>query len=812
MMPAPAVAQRSTCYHCGDACTQTVWQDDKSFCCSGCATVYTLLAQNNLCNYYTLNAHPGVGATPAEADSLDYLKDPALARQLVQFTDGRVGVVRFDIPNMHCSSCIYLLEQLHKLHPGIASAEVNFARKQVSIRFDWQNPGLYGVVVLLHRIGYPPLLGLDKLHSSSNDASKGATRRVVLQLGFAGFCLGNIMLLSFPDYLQPGGVSVGLQVLFGYISLALSIPLLLFSGADYLRTAWAGLRSGHFNIEQPLALGMLAMFVRSTIEIVSGTGMGYLDSLSGLLFFLLLGRYFQQLTYQRLAFDRDYRAYFPLGVTVVGDDGKERSMPLAKLQKGQRLVVRHGELVPADAILISGEAAIDYSYITGEAQPVHKHVGDLVYAGGRQLGSRIELVVQQAATQSSITTLWNHPAHNRSNTSAYSQLINSISRYFTLVVLALGLGSLLFWGLQHDWARGWHALSAVFIIVCPCALAFAAPFTYGHIQRVLGRYGFYLKNAPVVEQLANLDTLVFDKTGTLTQGGGGLQDHTDLTDDERALVANLASHSAHPLSKTLTHQLGTSTTQHVTAVHETVGQGIAGRVGKHGVRLGNANFVGEASASPEGSQVHVSIDGRYKGYYAQEQHYRTGLKEAMPQLRARYTLQLLSGDNAAARDNLLRWFAPAEMHFQQQPMDKLQHVQRLQTEGRRVAMLGDGLNDAGALQAAQAGIAITDQASYFTPASDAILSANALPMLPAFLRLARSSRGIVWACFGVSLIYNVIGAYFAVQGQLSPVVAAILMPFSSIGIIALATGLTLGVAHWQGLLPHPKADQYQLLG
>lgn len=826
--PQVANAQQQVCYHCGDSAgASPIVQDNKVFCCTGCQTVYGILAENNLCNYYQLSAHPGTKQERPAMGRFDYLANEEEARKMVRFTDGRTGVVVFKIPAIHCSSCIWLLENLHTLHTGIHGVTVNLPRREATIRFDWQMPGLKGVVETLHAIGYPPLLQWDQT-APHTDADRAARKRLIAQLGVAGFCMGNIMLFSFPDYLQPGGVAPGLLHTFAFASLILSIPLVFFAGGDYLRSAWAGIRNQYFTIDQPLAIGILTMFVRSAYEVLNGEGVGYLDSLSGLIFFLLVGKFFQQLTYRHLAFDRDYRAYFPLAVTILeqGAVGKttERNVPLSAVKNGSTVVVRGGEIVPTDSILTSAPTLVDYSFITGESVPVTVQRGELVYAGARLNAGRAELVAQKAATQSTLTQLWNHPAFQK-QVQGYTQLVNTISKYFTGVTLLLAAGSLSFWYLT-DTARAWLAFTSVLIIACPCALAFAAPFAYGHLMRVLGRHGFYLKNATVLEKLANVDTVVFDKTGTLTQpateSAETVQLHfkDPLTPAELDLVVAVAAQSTHPLSKSLAAYLVKEKGGHpvtLMSVAEEPGQGMMATAGGVTVRLGSDRFCNASAAQlPDetGATVHLQLNGTYRGFFSITQPYREGLGELTSGLRRQQLgLRLLSGDGPAQAAALTQWFAPHEMLFGRQPADKLAYMEQLDSHGNHAAMVGDGLNDAGALRAAHVGIAVTSNAANFTPASDAIISGKALVNLPKFLRLARLGKAVVIACFAVSVLYNLTGVWFAVQGHLSPVVAAVLMPFSSIGTIALATGLAYVVAWRVGLSISAKTtDLNQFLG
>lgn len=804
------------CAHCGAPVgAEALAVDELAFCCNGCRTVYSLLADRQLCAYYTVDPAAPRGIRPdqhsAEVASLTYLDDPALAPRLHDYLDEQSALITLSIPSMHCAACLWLLEQLPRLQQGISWTEVNLPRRTLRLQYEPAQVRLSEVAALLGSLGYAPQFDQQSADRDSQRQDTQAQRRLVTQIGVAGFVLGNVMLLSMPDYLDPGAVEHGFEQLFGWLSLVLAVPLLLYAGGDYLRQAWIALRRRAFAIEQPLAAGMLAMFGTSVYEVYTGTGMGYIDSLAGLIFFLLLGKFVQQLTYRGLAFDRDYRAYFPLSVLVRGSDGDTR-IPLAQLKRGDRLVVCAGEIVAADAVLDSPLAYLDYAYITGESAPVTRLRGDRVYAGGRQLGGRIELLVDRPADQASLTQLWNHPAFARQKAlTNYSETVTQLSKWFTIATLVLAVGSLVYW-LPVDGARALRACVSVLIIACPCALAFAAPFVFGHLTRVLGRHGLYLKNPTVLEQLAHIDTLVFDKTGTLTTPGDITWHGAEpgLKADEQAAVFATLAQSSHPLARRISTQQHLEVLPEAEEVNEVVGRGVAAYVSGYRVRVGQFSFVGGVTQISDASEssVHVSLDGVYRGRFAIHQHVRDGAEDTLSRL-SEYELHLLSGD--APQPHWTSSFAEAHTRYRASPEQKLAYIEALQADGKRVGMIGDGLNDAGALSRADVGIALSADATHFVPAADALISGEALPKLPQLLRLARRSISLVQVCFGVSLVYNVIGASFAVQGQLSPVLAAVLMPFSSIGTIVLSTALAYLTARATGLYPLPP-DQNQVLG
>ncbi len=778
--------QVKNCYHCGDECYgEPIRFNEKDFCCEGCKLVFELLDENNLCSYYSLNEKSGNKIKAPSRGRFFFLEDETVTKHLYRFRDNDTTVVQFSIPRIHCSSCIYLLERLHSLNNGVMKSEVNFLKKEVTINFKHRVTSLREVVELMVRLGYEPELNMNALEGKANIK---LSRKLIYQIGLTGFAFGNIMLLSFPEYLAgENGLSASWKNIFGYLNLALAIPVAVYGAQDYFVNAFKGLREKYFNIDLPIALGILAMMVRSSYEILSHTGAGYFDSMSGLIFFLLLGRYFQNKTYETLSFERDYKSYFPLAVQLKSKEG-EISIAVSKLKPTDKIIIHSEEVIPADAILLSPHASIDFSFVTGESAPVLKMKGDTIYAGGRQKGSAIELEVSQTVSQSYLTRLWNNDAFTKKKNETISRLADTISKYFTIVIILIAVTAFLYW-YPKNIKTAMQALTAVLIIACPCALAITVPFTMGHVVRFLGRIGFYVKNTAVIETLANCDTIVFDKTGTLS-----LQDESDLnfvgdvlTSNQKSMIASLAYQSSHPLSRTMYESLKNFGLKKVRDFVETPGKGIEGLIEGKKIKLGSATFVAAENRNLINNQtVFIQIENEVLGYLSFKQAYRKGLSGLMKNLRNRFSLFLLSGDNDGDKKFLSEFYQADEMYFNQSPSEKLQFIKQLKDQGKKVVMAGDGLNDAGALQQADAGISITDKITQFTPASDVIMDGKIVDRLPEVLKFTRSGLNIIKGIFIVSLAYNIIGISFAVQGTLSPLVAAILMPLSAFTVIILS--------------------------
>lgn len=762
--------------------------------------MYEILNQNNLCHYYAIEHNPGVTPAPVDSGRFDFLDDDSVRSQLLHFSDGKIASVTLILPSIHCSSCIWLLEHLYRLDRGIRSSKVDFLKKQISVSFDQSATSLRNIVVLLTSLGYDPDLRLDTV---GKDSVSETTRSLYYKIGIAGFCFGNSMLFSFPEYLGVDASETALKQIFSYLNLLLGIPVFFYCSADYFSSATKGLRKGIITIDVPIAVGIVLLFGRSMYEIVTRTGPGFIDSLCGLLFFLLLGRVFQSKTYDRMNFERNYKSYFPISVTTK-KNGLESAVPLAKLEKHQRIVIRNNEIIPADSILLQGAASIDYSFVTGETRPVAKVLGEMIYAGGRQIGGIIELEVMKDVSQSYLTQLWNDFRSASKDAGQWSELSNTVSKYFTIAVLMISSVVGAYW-LQYDVTTAVNAFTGILIVACPCALAIAIPFTLGTTMRIFGRSGFYLKNISVVERLSNVDTIIFDKTGTITHPGRAAVEFSGdvLSAEERNAVYSLTKNSLHPMSQ-LINDYCSGEYIPVDDFSESIGKGISGVVARTRVKIGSLEYIGafRTDAAPANeSRVHVSIDGVHRGYFAVRNVFRIGVKEMVERLSARFRLGVLSGDNESERVRLQSIFPRnAELIFNQLPNDKLEYVKALQSPGKKVLMVGDGLNDAGALLQSDVGIAVTDDVSHFTPSSDAILAGASFGQLPDYLRFSRLSIRIVLASFVFAFVYNCVGLYFAVQGLLSPIIAAILMPASSITIVMIATVTTQYMARRRGLL------------
>lgn len=758
------------CAYCESVCdSDIVHLNNQHYCCYGCATLSDVVARMK---------HAPVDI----ALKYKQLDLPESFNELVDYQNDKLYKIAISLPAIHCSSCIELLEDLPSFMNGVLSCHVNFEQRRctVSIR---KNVPLSAVAQLLDDIGYPPQISVSQ---KRNDAEKAINRTNLLKLALAGFCFGNIMLFSLPHYF---GLGVTNQLfftrLFSVLSMVLSLPVVAYAGRDYLTSAYKALSAGKLHINVPIAIGILSLFGWSFYEILSGAGIGYLDSLAGLIFFLLIGKWFQHKVYDHVSYHRNVQDFIPLVVRKLVHQ-QEEWVRIDSLEKGDIVRVKNEEIIPVNGILLKGIGRVDYAFITGESVPEPvQHLG-AVYAGGCQESGELDI---QLSEKPSIEKLWSTWSTNSEVKEFRNSWLDAISHYFTLGVLAIALVAGAVWGFI-DMSRAIFVFSAVLIVACPCALALSAPFTYGNILRVFSKNNFFLKNANAIFTLGEIQHIVLDKTGTMTEKEALLVSFEggELTAMDKQLIAAVTNQSTHPLSSIITHYLKGVDFLPTLHFKEEQGKGVEATVGGKFIKIGSSSWLNAADTS-KATSVYVSIDEELIGHFRIQAKYRTGLETILNRLSTMVSLSVLSGDTDGEKSALHHLFPGFKMlKFKLKPAQKAQLISELQTQ-EKVMMIGDGLNDSAAIQRGDMGVALTENLNGFYPGSDAVLLSDSFEQLPEMVALAKYAKKIVRWSFLFSLMYNVTGVGFAVLGLLTPVIAAILMPLSSISVVLLVTVL-----------------------
>lgn len=777
------------CFHCKDDIIGKGFSvEDKKFCCNGCKSVYLILHENNLDSFYSLDQNPGVKPTSSDNHKYTFLEVDNIAKKFIDFEDEDTVKVTLFLPSIHCSSCIYLLENVNKIEPAVLSCQVNFTKREAVICFNPKKITLSKLAHLLDNIGYAPNFG------SKKEEEKKIDKIFMYKLGVAGFAFGSIMLWSFPEYLGIQDMQIEMRNFTSYLSLFISIPVFFYSANEYFISAFKAIKYKSLNLDVPISIGILALYSQSVFSILNGDGPGYMDSFAGFIFFLLIGKWFQNKTYKSLSFERDYSSYFPVAGTRIKDNIEE-IIEIEDLKENDTILIRNEEVIPCDSTLASNEAKIDYSFVTGEENPIIKKKGDFIYAGGKLLGQRTAFNVLKESNRSHLTQLWNDVSKGKKENSKKSTQ-DKISFYFLAGLLIISLIAAVYWYFI-DPSNIVPIVVSVLIVACPCALALSSPFTFGNVMRLLGRKGLYLKNTGVIENMNTITDIVFDKTGTLTTGSlNGIEYiGSKLSEADTEKIIAVANSSTHPLSRSIVRFLrrdfGNSIPE-LEEYDEISGNGIEAKCNNSTLKIGSELFITGIQNSIENeTATFISIDGKYIGKFVFHSEIRDRIEKMTNSLK-NYKLHVLSGDSDKDKLLITSIFPKnTVILFHQTPKNKFDYIDNLKTNGNKVLMIGDGLNDAGALGISDVGIAVSEDVFRFSPSSDAIIEANKLYLLPKLLKQALYAKTVLTTCLTFSLAYNTIGLTLAISNQMSPLVAAILMPISSISVVAISTGMVM---------------------
>ena len=663
--------------------------DGRNFCCYGCATLSDVVSNIK-------NAPLDVSLKYKQLD----LKETF--NQVVDYQNDTIYKIGISLPAIHCSSCIELLEDLPSFYDGIISSTVNFEHKRCTVTANKTLP-LSFVSQLLQDIGYPPQISISE---KQKETEKKVNTTNLIKLAVAGFCFGNIMLFSMPHYF---GLNVSedsfFSSLFSTLSVILSIPVVFYAGREYLSSAYRALAAGKSHLNIPISIGILSLFGWSLYEIFSGRGIGYLDSLAGLIFFLLAGKWFQHKVYDQVSYHRSVQEFIPLVVRKKEEDSFSW-MRIDNLQKGDVVVVRNNETIPVNGKMEKGIGLVDYSFITGEELPESVNSGQLVYAGGCQKSGEIHVKLEEQPSLEKLWSTWS----SQSTKEFQNHWTNGISKYFTITVLAVAVIAAVIWSFR-DVHQALFVFSSVLIVACPCALALSAPFTYGNILRVFSKNQFFVKEVNAISTLSEVNHIVLDKTGTITEKNSSnvVFIGNALSQETSDMFYTLAHQSNHPLSMSIVESIKNARTLDLSYFEEVPGKGLQGVIdGKH-VKLGSSQWVTGQKSNV--TSVYASVNDQVYGHFQIQTQYRSGLKNVLDKVAKFTKISILSGDNDSELSNLKKLFPGFNsLKFNLNPEQKALEISRLQKD-EKVLMIGDGMNDSNAIASGDLGVAITENLS-----------------------------------------------------------------------------------------------------
>jgi Cu2+-exporting ATPase len=818
----------AVCAHCGLEVPAGLVREGEAeqFCCNGCRQVHGMLQELGFEGYYDLLDRQGLRAEPAQVSgrSFEDFDDPALLGQIAE-PGGRESLrARLYLDGVHCAACVWLVEELPRAVDGLAGVRLNLATSVAEVEWDPSQVQLSRVARALDSIGYTPHAQRGK---AVEEARRDEDRALLIKVGVAAVCAMNIMFVHVALYAgEHFGIDPRYEQFFRWLSLLVSLPVVFFAARPFFRAAWAGLRQRVPHIDLPIAIALAAAFLFSAVSTVSGSGPVYFDSLAALVALLLAARYLQQRA-QRLALARTAglrSVAFVEYARRLDAGGLAREVPTHALACGDLVEVRSGELVPADGLVIEGRSSLDNSVLTGEPEPIGVGVGDGVYAGATNLGARLVLRVQATGEATRVGALLAMVDEAAARRAPIVKLADRLSRVFVLVVLGLaaGAGSLALIRGEGDVGLALQQIVALLVITCPCALGLATPVALTIGMARAASSGIFFKNQDAVEELNRIDTVVLDKTGTLTEGRptvGGWRGDTEAVDLAYALEAE----SVHPIAAAFRRSSPTPVraARAVTETREVAGLGIAGRVDGRLVAVGNRKMMDKAGAvstseldaaaaellAAGDSPIFVAVGGAVVAVGGIAVRLRPDAASTVGELhRQGIRVRIFSGDHAevVSRIGAALGVGPEDARGGMTPEAKRDQIEQLvaarpaRARRGRVMMVGDGVNDAAALALADVGVAVQGGTGASVVAADIVLTRPGLGPLVDTLGGARRLLGVVWRNLAFSLVYNIVGASLALAGLVGPLVAAVLMPVSSLTVI----GSSVVGAKFRTAAPH----------
>ncbi|MEM1054835.1 MAG: cation-translocating P-type ATPase [Bacteroidota bacterium] len=760
-----------------------------------------------------LRAIGGERQRPVAPDPLG-VREMDTARFLTEHTtplDGGLREADLVLDGVHCAACVWLVERMPAELAGVAEARLDLPRGRVRLAFDPEAAPLSSVADWLARFGY----ALRPTRGDEGRQRTEAERKLLVRLGVAWALAGNVMLLAFALYSGLGETGGALASAAKWVSLALAVPAVIYGGAPFFQRAWASIGMAwrardvrRLHLDTPIALGILVGVGHSTWATITSRGDVWFDSVVVLIAALLTARYVQ-LRSRRLAGDATERllALLPAMARRVTEAGTVEPVRLDELRRGDIVEVAATEAVPVDGTIASGASRLDNAVLTGESRPIPVAEGASVAAGATNLTAPLRIRVEAVGEDSRVGRLLAWVREAETGRAPVVLWADRLGGVFVLAVLALAMLTTALWLVLDASQIGLH-VAALLVITCPCALGMATPLAFAVASGRAARAGIFVKSDAATQALTEIDAVVLDKTGTLTEGAMRVVRHVGDA-DALALAAALEAHVAHPIA-TAIEQAVPNRPEAVTAVHAENGAGVRGTVDGREVQVGRPDWVAEACgpapaplatllrAAAEGGStpVAVAVDDRWRAALAVGDGLREDAPALIQSLRARgFDLHILSGDHPETVAHLARTLglAGSRAHGAVSPEEKRQRVAALQAEGRRVMVVGDGVNDAAALRQADVGVAVGGGSTASLVAADVFLTRAGLAPVLAAMASGETAVRTVRRALTVSLGYNVLGAAAAVAGLVTPLVAAIAMPVSSLLVVTLA--LTQRVPH-----------------
>jgi len=715
----------------------------------------------------------------------------------------QVREIHLLVEGIHCAACVWLIERALARTPGVLAAQVNLANKRLKLRWDNEQVKLSQMLAQLAQIGYAAVPYDPEV---AEGRIKKQNRGMLFRMAFAGFAMMNLLWVSVALY--SGAADSEFRRLFHWVGFALATPTLFYSGYPFLRSAWTGLRRLHLTMDLPIAIGALTTYCYSLYITFSQSALGevYYDTVVNFLFVILVGRYLEAMSKrQAIASTQRLLELQPRGATVLRE-GETVLLPIRAVKSGELVLIKPGDKIPVDGVVVEGKSSVDEAMLSGESAPVKKQTGDKVSAGTVNIDSALTVEVTGVLTNTALGRIIHLVEEAQASKAPIQCVADRIVPWFVAVTLMLAAITFIWW-LNTDFELALMAATAVLIITCPCAFGLATPMAIASASGLGARHGILIKNGEVLETLSHINHFVFDKTGTLTQGQMQVAE-VITADDYRenqllALVAAVERYSEHSIAKAIVTAAKSKNIFIPQGLENQnkPGHGVIGKVNGAPVIAGtllwlqqneialHGPFVRAAEdREKQGSTcIHIAVDCKHAGILIVADQLRSDAHALVQDLRTwGVRMTLLSGDRKPVVEAIAKQLGDMEVIAEVLPQDKDGVIRQLQQQGHEVAMVGDGVNDAPALIRANVGIALGSGTDVSGESADIVLMSNELRNVSLALQLSRRTLRTIRQNIGISITYNIIMVPLAMAAVITPLVAAISMPISSLLVIANA--------------------------
>ena len=798
-----------SCYHCGlpveqsGSFTENVAGEEREFCCFGCQTVCQTIHNAGLQSFYQKTPEGKTLAPPPEAPS--ELKSYDLDEVQSDYVDtlDDVRTIHLLVEGIHCAACVWLIELSLAKQQGVIAAEVNLTSKR--LRLKWDN-SVTALSVILHALGQIGYAAIPFDPETAEGILARKHRSLLYRMAFAGFAMMNLMWISIALY---SGADQGeFRNWFHWISFLIATPTLLYAGYPFLRNGWLGLRRRYLTMDLPIAIGATATYCYSTYVTATGSVSGevYFDTVVNFLFVILVGRYLEAISKREaLSATRRLLELQPKLATVI-NDGQPKVVPIRSVKIGDLLLVKPGEKIPVDGVLVDGQSAVDESMLTGESLPVVKKLEDTVVAGSINGEGAFTVQAQQVLRNTALAKIVSLMEDAQASKAPIQCTADRIVPWFVVVTLSLAVITFIYW-YQFDFEKALLAATSVLIITCPCAFGLATPMSVAVATGVGANNGILIKQGAALELLSQVTHFVFDKTGTLTEGKlrvVTIETTPEISDDKLlSMAASIEQRSEHGIAKAITEvasERGLDTLP-ITDFLSSPGQGVQAQFEKQHVIVGTQSWLSEqgiqgtehwnqrvSELEQQGiSCIFVAIEGVMSGLIGLADQLRSDAQAMVANLQQQdITVTVLSGDRKSVVKAITASLGDVERQAEVLPKDKADVVKKLQQQGAIVAMVGDGVNDAPALIQADVGIALASGTDVSIESADIVLSHNELHKVSEAKQLASRTLRTIRQNIVLSITYNIIMVPLAMMSLVSPLVAALTMPISSLLVIGNA--------------------------